>query len=75
VARAVTWEALAGLAPLRDRDGLIRVEEVDEDTRTVVFRVHGRRSVAAALDPAGGVHFDGEAPAALLAALEAERPA
>jgi hypothetical protein len=50
---------------LRDADGAIVLEEVDEDAGTATYRVHGRRSVTLA---AGGP-FD-EAPPVLRAALD-----
>jgi hypothetical protein len=53
---------------LRDRHGTIVLEEVDEDTRTAVFRVYGRTSLFAT-ETERGVVFDGEAPAVLRAAL------
>ena len=50
---------------LRDADGAIVLEEVDEDAGTATYRVYGRRSLTV---PAGGPYE--EAPAALRAALE-----
>jgi hypothetical protein len=48
---------------LRDRDGTIVLEEVDEDTGTATYRVYGRRSVT--VTPDG----EGDVPQALRAAL------
>jgi hypothetical protein len=59
----MTWPAF-----LRDPQGTIVLEEADEDTRTAVFRVYGRRSVTAVKTDAG-VTFTGEAPPVLRAAL------
>jgi kynureninase len=53
---------------LRDADGTIVLEEVDEETGTATFRVHGRRSLVA-MRTADGVVFDGEAPDVLRVAL------
>jgi hypothetical protein len=53
---------------LRDEHGTIVLEEVDEDTGTATFRVYGRRSLVVSRT-AGGVVFDGKAPAVLRAAL------
>jgi hypothetical protein len=53
---------------LRDAHGTVVLEEVDEDTRTAVFRVYGRRSVVATATDSGVV-FEGEAPAVLRAAF------
>jgi hypothetical protein len=39
-AAPMTWPAF-----LRDGDGAIVLEEVDEDARTATYRVYGRRSV------------------------------
>jgi hypothetical protein len=64
----ITWEQLSNLPPLRDTIGTIVLEEADDDTRTATFRIHGRRSLTATL-AWDGVHFDGEAPPKLLAAL------
>ncbi|MDA0165554.1 hypothetical protein OM076_35120 [Solirubrobacter ginsenosidimutans] len=53
---------------LRDADGTIVLEEVDEDTGTAVFRVYGRRTVVATATDSGIV-VEGEAPAVLRAAF------
>ena len=50
---------------LRDSDGAIVLEEVDEDTGTATYRVYGRRSVTLV---AGGPYD--EAPPVLRAALD-----
>jgi hypothetical protein len=55
-------------AQLRDRHGTIVLEELDEDTRTAVFRVYGRRSLTV-VETDAGVVFDGDAPPVLRAAL------
>jgi hypothetical protein len=59
----MTWPPL-----LRDANGTIVLEEVDEDTGTATFRVYGRRSLVATRTPSGVV-FDGEAPSVLRAAV------
>ena len=51
---------------LRDEHGTIVLEEVDEDTGTATYRVHGRRLLTVTED--GG--SDGDVPAALRAALD-----
>jgi hypothetical protein len=56
----VIWPPL-----LRDADGVIVLEEVDEDAGTATYRVHGRRSVTVSADGP----FDA-VPAALRAALD-----
>jgi hypothetical protein len=50
---------------LRDGEGAIVLEEVDEDAGTATYRVYGRRSLTVA---AGGPYDD--APAVLRAALD-----
>ena len=50
---------------IRDRDGAIVLEEVDEDAGTATYRLYGRGSVTV---PAGGPYDD--LPVALRAALE-----
>jgi hypothetical protein len=50
---------------LRDADGAIALEEVDEDAGTATYRVYGRRSVTVA---AGGPYD--AVPPALRAALD-----
>jgi hypothetical protein len=64
----ITWEQLSTLPPLRDATGTIVLEEADDDTRTATFRVYGRTSLTVTLTW-DGVHFDGEAPPRLRAAL------
>jgi hypothetical protein len=59
----MTWPAL-----LRDANGTIVLEEVDDDADTATFRIYGRRSLVATRTPAGVV-FDGEAPPVLRSAL------
>ena len=56
------------LAPLRDAHGTIVLEEADDDTRTVTFRVYGARSLTVRLED-GVPRFEGEAPPVLQRAL------
>jgi hypothetical protein len=64
----ITWEQLSTLPPLRDAMGTIVLEEADDDTRSARFRVYGRAMVTVTLGW-DGVHFDGEVPPKLRAAL------
>ena len=57
----MSWPAF-----LRDADGTIVLEEVDEDAGTATYRVYGRRSVTVA---AGGP-YDGASRQVLRAALD-----
>ena len=57
----MTWPAF-----LRDPNGAIVLEEVDEDTRTATYRVYGRRSVTVTADG----RSDGDVPRALRDALD-----
>ena len=57
----MTWPAF-----LRDPNGAIVLEEVDEDTRTATYRVYGWRSVTVTADGAA----DGDLPEVLRAALK-----
>ena len=56
----MSWPAF-----LRDPDGTIVLEEIDEDTGTATYRVYGRRSLTVTAD--GGA--DGDVPEVLRAAL------
>ena len=56
----MTWPAF-----LRDPQGTIVLEEVDEDTGTATYRVYGRRSVTVTADD----RSDGDVPPVLRAAL------
>lgn len=64
----MTWERLCAVPPLRDAEGTIVLEELDDDTRTATFRVYARASLRAWVED-GEVRFDGQPPAALLRAL------
>jgi hypothetical protein len=64
----MTWEQLRVLAPLRDANGTIVLEEADDDTRTATFRVYGTRSLTVTLED-GVPRFGGEVPPVLRGAL------
>ena len=64
----MTWEQLRVLAPLRDANGTIVLEEADDDTHTAIFRVYGARSLTVTLED-GGPRFDGAVPPVLRRAL------
>jgi hypothetical protein len=64
----VSWERLASVRVLRDQQGTIVLEELDEDTRTATFRVYGRTALTAT-STAVGLRFDGPVPPVLRAAL------